>query len=54
MMYARWPLNYLVSTGVIHRATLLAAYPARPGRDPGRRPHPETMAAHLANAGTED
>ena len=32
MMYARWSLNYLVSIGLIRRATLVAAYPlARAG-----------------------
>ena len=50
MMYARWSLNYLVSIGLIRRATLVAAYPlARAGilsADPARG----MLAAHLANA----
>lgn len=50
MLYARWSLNYLVSIGLLRRASLLAAYPLdrvgllRLGFTPA------VLAAHLGNA----
>ena len=50
MMYARWSLNYLVSIGLIRRATLLAAYPfARTGILTSKSGG-GILAAHLDNA----
>jgi SAM-dependent methyltransferase len=47
MLYARWSLNYLVSIGLIRRASLTLAYPLR-SHLRGRM-----LAAHLCNAERE-
>ena len=50
MMYARWSINYLVSIGLLRRATLLAAFPlARVGLLKTGASH-GMLAAHLGNA----
>jgi len=50
MMYARWSLNYLVSIGIVRRATLLAAYPlARAGLLTADSAG-GMLSGHLANA----
>jgi SAM-dependent methyltransferase len=50
MLYARWSLNYLVSIGLIRRATLLAATPlARAGLVKTGPAH-GLLGAHLENA----
>ena len=50
MMYARWSLNYLVSIGLIRRATLVAAYPLARAGILSADPAGGMLAAHLANA----
>ena len=50
MMYARWSLNYLVSIGLIRRASLLAAFPLARAGILKSDPEHGMLAAHLSNA----
>jgi SAM-dependent methyltransferase len=50
MMYARWSLNYLVSIGLVRRATLLAAFPLAQAGVLKSDPAQGMLTAHLDNA----
>ncbi len=50
MVYARWSLNYVVSTGLIHRAALLAVFPLSRTGVLKAGPAHGMLAAHLSNA----